>query len=260
MNINGIPRWPLVWITGAGTGIGRATALRLAEQGSDVVISGRRREILQQVADDAKKAGYIGRILPLEMDVTQPGANQRALDWIEAQWRLPDLVVFNAGNHTPMTLDELSVETCRSLMDINFLAVMAGLEAVLPRMRKRGHGQVACVASLASYRGLPTAAAYGASKAALVNACEALAVELQGSGVQLQVVNPGFVRTPLTDQNPFDMPQLISPEEAAYQLVKGLGSRRFEIRFPSAFARTLALLRMLPYGLYFKLIKRSTGF
>jgi NADP-dependent 3-hydroxy acid dehydrogenase YdfG len=162
MNINGIPRWPLVWITGAGTGIGRATALRLAEQGSDVVISGRRREILQQVADDARKAGYIGRILPLEMDVTQPGANLRALDWIEAQWRLPDLVVFNAGNHTPMTLDELSVETCRSLMDINFLAVMAGLEAVLPRMRKRGHGQVACVASLASYRGLPTAAAYGA--------------------------------------------------------------------------------------------------
>ncbi|MGD9860930.1 MAG: SDR family NAD(P)-dependent oxidoreductase [Marinobacterium sp.] len=260
MNINGIPRWPLVWITGAGTGIGRATALRLAEQGSDVVISGRRREILQQVADDARKAGYIGRILPLEMDVTQPGANQRALDWIEAQWRLPDLVIFNAGNNQPMPLDQLSAKTCRDLMEINYLAVMAGMEAVIPRMRARGQGQIACVASLAGYRGLPTAAAYGASKAALVNACEALAVELQGSGVQLQVVNPGFVRTPLTDQNPFDMPQLISPEEAAYQLVKGLGSRRFEIRFPSAFARTLALLRMLPYGLYFKLIKRSTGF
>lgn len=260
MNTHGIPRWPLVWITGAGTGIGRATALRLAEEGSDVVISGRRHEVLQQVADDARAAGYMGRILPLVMDVTQPDANQQALDRIETQWRLPDLVIFNAGNHKPMPLDELSVDTCRSLMDINFLAVMAGLEAVLPRMRARGRGQVACVASLASYRGLPTAAAYGASKAALINACEALAVELQGSGVRLQVVNPGFVRTPLTDQNPFEMPQLISPEEAAYQLVKGLGSRRFEIRFPSAFARTLALLRMLPYGLYFRLIKRSTGF
>lgn len=259
MNISGIPRWPLVWITGAGTGIGRATALRLAEQGSDVVISGRRLEVLQQVADDAKSAGYIGRILPLVMDVTQPGANRQALDRIEAQWRLPDLVIFNAGNHQPMPLGQLSVETCRGLMEINFLAVMAGLEAVIPRMQARGQGQIACVASLAGYRGLPTAAAYGASKAALINACEALAVELQGSGVQLQVVNPGFVRTPLTDLNEFEMPQLISPEEAAYQLVKGLGSRRFEIRFPHGFARTLALLRMLPYWLYFKLIKRGTG-
>lgn len=260
MNISGIPRWPLVWITGAGTGIGRATALRLAEQGSDVVISGRRLEVLQQVADDAKAVGCMGRILPLELDVTRPDANRKALDHIEAQWRLPDLVIFNAGNHRPMPLDQLSVDTCRELMQINFLAVMAGLEAVIPRMRARGQGQIACVASLAGYRGLPTAAAYGASKAALINACEALAVELQGSGVKLQVVNPGFVRTPLTDLNEFAMPQLITPAEAAYQLVKGLNSRRFEIRFPKAFARTLALLRLLPYGLYFKLIKRSTGF
>lgn len=85
-------------------------------------------------------------------------------------------------------------------------------------------------------------------------------MELQGSGVRLQVVNPGFVKTPLTDQNPFEMPQLITPEEAARQLVAGLHGRGFEIRFPKGFARTLALLRRLPYGVYFRLIKKGTGF
>ncbi|MBV0933016.1 SDR family NAD(P)-dependent oxidoreductase [Marinobacterium weihaiense] len=255
-----LPRWPLVWITGAGTGIGRATALRLAEEGSDVIVSGRRLEPLQELRQEARQRDLYGRILPLVMDVTEPGRYETALAQIEAEWKLPDLVILNAGNHQPMPLNELNVATCRELMDINYFAVMAGLEAILPRMRRRGSGQIACTASLASYRGLPTAAAYGASKAALVNACEALQVELQGSGVRLQVINPGFVKTPLTDQNPFEMPQLISPHEAARQLVAGLHSRRFEIRFPGRFARSLALLRQLPYGLYFRLVKRSTGF
>lgn len=255
-----LPRWPLVWITGAGTGIGRATALRLAAEGSDVIVSGRRDEPLQTLKQEALTGDLYGRILPLRLDVTVDGAYEQALDRIETDWKLPDLILLNAGNHQPMPLSKLSEQTCRSLMEINYFAVMAGLEAILPRMQQRGSGQVACTASLAGYRGLPTAAAYGASKAALINACEALQVELQGSGVRLQVVNPGFVKTPLTDQNPFEMPQLITPEEAARQLVAGLHGRGFEIRFPKGFARTLALLRRLPYGVYFRLIKKGTGF
>lgn len=259
MNIH-MPRWPLVWITGGGSGIGRATALRLAAEGSDVIVSGRRLEALISVQDEAQQRRLDGRILPKVLDVTDAAAFSRTLDEIESEWKLPDLVILNAGDHQPMALDELSTDTCRRLMEINYFAVMAGLEALLPRMRRRGWGQIACTASLASYRGLPTAAAYGGSKAALVNACEALQVELQGSGVRLQVINPGFVKTPLTDRNAFEMPQLISPEEAADALVKGLHSRRFEIRFPRGFAWTLALLRHLPYGLYFRWVKRGTGF
>ncbi|MBR9829337.1 MAG: SDR family NAD(P)-dependent oxidoreductase [Oceanospirillales bacterium] len=254
-----LPRWPLVWITGAGSGIGRATALRLAAEGSDVIVSGRRFEPLQALQREARGHDLYGRILPLPMDVTASGAYAQALERIEAEWKLPDLVLLNAGDHQPMPLAELNQDTCRKLMEINYFAVIAGLEAILPRMRLRGSGQIACTASLAGYRGLPTAAAYGASKAALINACEALQVELQGSGVRLQVINPGFVKTPLTDQNPFEMPQLISAEDAARQLVAGLHSRRFEIRFPKAFARTLALLRLLPDGLYFRWVKKGTG-
>ncbi len=113
---------------------------------------------------------------------------------------------------------------------------------------------------LAAYRGLPTAAAYGASKAALVNACEALQVELSGTGVRLQVINPGFVKTPLTDRNAFAMPQLITSEEAAAALIKGLHSWRFEVRPPRGFAWMLALLRRLPYRLYFRWVQKGTGF
>ncbi|GAA0788709.1 SDR family NAD(P)-dependent oxidoreductase [Marinobacterium sediminicola] len=255
-----MPRFPLVWITGAGTGIGRATALSLAAKGSDVIVSGRRADVLEEVSAQAVGDCLEGRILPLVMDVTQPGAYQQALEHIEQQWKLPDLVILNAGNHQPMPLASLNLDTCRTLMEVNYFAVMAGLEVLLPRMKARGSGQIACTASLASYRGLPTAAAYGASKAALVNACEALQVELQGSGVRLQVINPGFVKTPLTDRNTFAMPQLISPEEAAEALVRGLHSSGFEIRFPRGFAWTLALLRRLPYRIYFKWVKKGTGF
>ncbi len=251
--------WRRVWITGAGTGIGRSTVLLLARRGCDVVITGRRMNILESVAEEARAQGYDGRIWPLSMDVTEPGAYERAVADIQQHWDLPDLVILNAGNHIEMPLDQLNLDSCRSLMEINYFAVMAGLETVLPLMRARGSGQVACTASLAGYRGLPTAAAYGASKAALINACEALQVELAGSGVRLQVINPGFVKTPLTDRNTFAMPQLISPENAAEAIVKGLQSSRFEIRFPRLFATSMALLSFLPDWLYFRLVKRGTG-
>ncbi|MBP0048892.1 SDR family NAD(P)-dependent oxidoreductase [Marinobacterium sp. AK62] len=252
--------WRLAWITGAGTGIGRATALALAERGCDVLVSGRRYEPLNEVVQTAVESGLEGRIRPLVLDVTRPGAYRQALDTIEREWTLPDLVILNAGTHHAMTLDEFSVKPCRDLMEVNYFAVMSGLEVLVPAMRRRGRGQIACTASLAGYRGLPTAAAYGASKAALINACEALQVELQGTGVRLQVINPGFVKTPLTDRNRFEMPQLISAEEAARALLKGLTSNRFEIRFPRLFALFMASLKLLPDNLYFRLIKRGTGF
>ncbi len=113
------------------------------------------------------------------------------------------------------------------------------------------------MASVAGYRGLPTAAAYGASKAALINLCESLWLDLKGSGIRLQVINPGFVRTPLTEKNDFKMPALIEPDEAAERILKGLLSDRFEITFPKRFVYLLKLLRILPYRWYFNLISRT---
>ena len=134
-----------------------------------------------------------------------------------------------------------------------------GLAAILPAMIGRGSGHIAVVSSVAGYRGLPTAAAYGATKASLINMCEALAFDLHGTGVRLQLVNPGFVDTPLTRRNSFPMPFLMTVEDAAERIHRGLRSRKFEIAFPRRFTLWLKLMRILPYALYFPILRRATG-
>ncbi|HNB29106.1 MAG TPA: SDR family NAD(P)-dependent oxidoreductase, partial [Alphaproteobacteria bacterium] len=160
------------------------------------------------------------------------------------------------GTHKPMPAGQFSAATLRALMEINLFGVAHGLEALLPRMIARGRGRVALVASLAGYSGLPSAAAYGASKAALINLAEAMRPELRANGVVLQVINPGFVRTPLTAKNDFPMPFLIDAADAAEAIRRGLMSDRFEIAFPWLFARLMKLLRALPYRLFFLLTQR----
>ena len=130
------------------------------------------------------------------------------------------------------------------------------LAAVLPRFIGKQAGHVAVVSSVAGYRGLPTSAAYGASKAALINMCEALKPELDRYGVKLSLICPGFVRTPLTDRNAFPMPFLMEAEEAAERIVNGLLRGKFEITFPRRFTWWLKLGRCLPYAWYFLLTRR----
>jgi short-subunit dehydrogenase len=158
-----------------------------------------------------------------------------------------------------MPVAQFRLDTCRQLMEVNYFGIMNLLDRLLPKMRARGRGTLVLVASVAGYRGLPTAAAYGGSKAAVINAAEALAAELRGSGIDLKLVNPGFVRTPLTDRNDFEMPFLVEPEEAAAAILRGLRKPGFEIAFPTRFVLMMKLLRLLPYRLYFSVIRRKTG-
>lgn len=249
----------LIWITGAGTGIGRATALALAEQGHRVVISGRRLEALEAVVASGRDAGLAGTLIPLPLDVTDLHAIDTALETLVSREGLPDTVMLCAGNHEPMPVAQFRLDTCRQLMEVNYFGIMNLLDRLLPKMRARGRGTLVLVASVAGYRGLPTAAAYGGSKAAVINAAEALAAELRGSGIDLKLVNPGFVRTPLTDRNDFEMPFLVEPEEAAAAILRGLRKPGFEIAFPTRFVLMMKLLRLLPYRLYFSVIRRKTG-
>ncbi len=126
-------------------------------------------------------------------------------------------------------------------------------------MVARGDGGIAVVSSVAGYRGLPTSLAYGASKAALINFTETLYLDLRTKGVSVYLVNPGFVETPLTDRNEFEMPALIPPEQAAAQMLRGFERGQFEIHFPKRFTRFMKLLRLLPYRLFFPLVHRITG-
>jgi len=164
--------------------------------------------------------------------------------------------VFNAGTHIPMTAETFAVEPFRRLVETNLMGTVNGLGQIVPRFVRRGHGHIAVVASLAGYRGLPTSAAYGATKAALINMCEALRPELERHNVRLTLINPGFVETPLTDKNDFPMPFLIPVEEAVEHIMRGLAGSGFETAFPWRFAFLMKLLRLLPDGLFFFLTRR----
>ncbi len=241
------------WITGASSGIGAAAAKRLAADGWRVAITARSEDKLNALAaeNDLLKA-YAG-------DVTDLAQMKDIVRRIELDLGHIDLVILNAGTYKHDVMSAFSAENFAHHLDINLQGVANGLEAVLPPMLERQSGHIALVASVAGYRGLPRSLSYGATKAALINMAEALAIEMLDKGIKVQVINPGFIKTPLTDKNDFPMPMLMDVDEAADKLVKGLSSNKFEITFPWAFAFLLKLAGLLPDKLYFRLVKKATA-
>lgn len=242
----------VVWITGASSGLGAALARRMAQEGRTVAASARRRDRLEALAAEA--SGDLIRLFPL--DVEDPETLRAAVAQIEREAGPIGQAVLNAGTHQPVDPRALKAEDFRRLVELNLMGTVHCLAAVLPGMIARGRGRIAIVASVAGYRGLPTAAAYGMTKAGLINMAEALRVELAPLGIVVQIVNPGFVRTPLTDRNAFPMPFLMAPEAAAEAFYRGLQSDRFEISFPRRLVWIMKLLRCLPAPLAFAATRR----
>jgi short-subunit dehydrogenase len=242
-----------IWITGASTGIGRAVALRLARDGHVVVASARNLEALGALSQERAAPG---RIEALALDVTDAAAVAMAVERIENTIAPIALALLNAGTHRAVRADRFDADTFRALVELNLFGTVNCLAALLPRFIARRSGHIAIVASVAGYAGLPTASAYGMTKAGLINMAEALQPELAALGVKLQIVNPGFVRTPLTDRNEFPMPFLIGPDDAAAAIERGLASSRFEIAFPKRFTLIMKLLRLLPYRPFFAITRR----
>lgn len=244
----------VTWVTGASSGIGAALAHALAAQGRDVAISARSAAALAEIA-----AADPRRLRAMPLDVTAPEACAAVVDSIEAAMGPIGLAVLNAGTHKPLSADDFDVATARLLVEVNLMGVVNCLAPVLARMRARRAGHIAIVASVAGYGGLPTASAYGATKAALINLAESLKLDCDRLGIKLQLVNPGFVKTPLTARNEFPMPFLMPVDAAVRALVDGLASDRFEIAFPRRFALLIRLLNLLPYPAYFAAVRRITG-
>ncbi len=245
----------IAWITGASSGIGAALALRMARDGWTVAASARDAKALGTVA--AAAAG--GRIVPVPLDVTSLAACRAAVGHVEEEIGPIATAVLAAGTHIPVEAATFEAATVRKLVEVNLMGVVHAVDAVLPSLVERRAGRLAIVSSVAGYRGLPTSAGYGATKAALINFAESLKFDLDRLGIVTQVVCPGFVRTPLTDRNPFPMPFLMEVEEAAERLYRGLQGDAFEIIFPRRFALILKLLGLLPDALYFALMHRATG-
>ena len=244
-----------VWLIGASSGIGLALARTLIARGAKVAVSARNADALHELAAGTRPAS----VLPLPLDATCIDQLQGALREMIDAWGGVDIALFLQGTHEPVRAWTLDSGVAHRLVETNLLSVLDSLAVVLPQMLRQGSGGIAICSSVAGYRGLPTSLVYGATKAALINLAETLYMDLSPRGIAVWIVDPGFVKTPLTDRNEFRMPALISPEEAAAQIVAGLASGRFEIHFPKRFTRWLRLLRLLPYGLYFRLVRRATG-
>ena len=252
------PAWKdaRVWIVGASTGIGAATAKLLLSRGARVALSARSAGKLAEVAGDAVASG-LAALEPL--DFTDHASVQAAWARVHARWGGIDLVLVVAGTHEEIRAWELTDAKARALLETNLHGVLGTVAAILPALLAQGHGTIGIVSSVAGYGGLPKALVYGASKAALINFAETLYLDLAPRGLGVALINPGFVRTPLTDRNAFPMPYLISADEAATEIVAGLERGDFEIHFPRAFSRRLKLLRLLPYRWYFAIVRKATG-
>lgn len=247
------PQHGCAWITGASSGIGAALAQELAERGWTVAISARRQSELDTIAATNE------HIHAYACDVTDRKAMSKIAVAIEAAHGPIALAVLNAGIYLPTNLPEFDADLFDRSFEVNLGGVVNGLNALVPGMVARGEGHISFVASVTGYGGLGTSAAYGATKAALINMAESLAMDLKSNGVHVSSIAPGFVRTPATDSNEFPMPFIIEAEEAAKRIADGLAKNKTHIAFPKRFTFLLRLINLLPRGLYVKLVGKVTS-
>lgn len=243
-----VPADGCAWVTGGSTGIGAAIALKLAEAGWTVAVSARGAEALQAMA-----AGFSGngKIVAFPLDVTDIDAVRATEAAIEAQCGPVALAILSAGTFKAEEAKNFTAARVKLHFDLNVMGVAHVLEMLLPKMIARRKGQVAIISSVAGYRGLPTSPSYSGSKAALIAMAESLKLDCDRYNVKIQVVNPGFIKTPLTDKNEFPMPFLMPVEKAAEALARGLRGNGFEIAFPTPFVLIMKFIRHLPNALYF---------
>lgn len=244
----------LIWITGASSGIGEALSYGLAQHGAQLVLTARRKEKLDQISQNIQQQ-YNLNPLVLPADVTDLTQLEAASKEMQANVGLPDIVIANAGSHVFSRPLEFDAREYRAIMDLNFGGMLNTFHTVLPAMLERGTGHLVGMASLAGYRGLPRAAAYGASKAAMIHFLESIYFHLEPKNIIVTTVNPGFVKTPLTDKNDFAMPFLMSSEDAARVIIDGVRREKRVVAFPYLFSCTLALLRIIPFPVYKFLVK-----
>lgn len=223
------------WLVGASQGLGRALAILLHAQGARLIVSSRAGPDLYNLAAQIK-----ARALPL--DVQDSDAVRKAGQRLGPV----DGVIYNAGAYDPMPTQEWDTDKALRMVDVNLNGAIRILGEVVPQLLAQGHGDITLIGSLAGYRGLPKAIGYGASKAALISLGETMRFDLKGSGVRVRVVNPGFIKTRLTDKNGFQMPQLMTPERAARHVERAMHRKRFRTDFPYPFAGAIRLMRRLP--------------
>ena len=241
-----------IWITGASSGIGKALSIKFANEGWEVAASARRESLLNDLNKENSK------INSFPLDVKDEENAKKVFKSIIEKMGTIDICVFCAGIHDPASEKKLSTEKIREIMETNFFGTVNCIMAVNKYYRERKSGHISIVSSVASYRGLPAASAYCASKSALSSFAESLYFDFIRYNVRISVVNPGFIKTPMTDKNKFAMPMIKSAEYAAEKMFIGFTKKNsFEIHFPFVFTTMMKLLKIMPNWLYFLLVKKG---
>ena len=241
-----------IWITGASSGIGKALAIKFAQEGWKVAISARRENLLKEISKSQNNIDYF------PLDVTDIEKCKTVFNDVKKKLGDVNISVFCTGIHDPKSEKKLNLEKVRKIMEVNFFGTVNSINAVYDYYKDKKSGQISIVSSVAGYRGLPAAGAYCASKSALSSFAESLYFDFKRDNVRISLVSPGFIKTPMTDQNDFPMPMIKSPEFAAEQMFKGLTrSKSFEIHFPKTFTSLMKVLKVIPNGLYFKIVEKG---
>jgi len=241
-----------IWITGASSGIGRALAIKFANEGWIVAASARRENLLQELNKINEN------IYSFPLDVTNIDQCKTVFNNIVDKLKDIEISIFSTGIHDPESEKEFSLEKIRKIMEVNYFGTMNSINSVYNYYNSKKSGQISIVSSVAGYRGLPAAGAYCASKSALTSFTESLHFEMKRKNVRVSLISPGFIKTPMTDQNDFPMPMIKSPEFAAEKIYTGLVNKKgFEIHFPKAFTFIMKLLSILPSSIYFKIVEKG---
>ncbi len=241
-------RGKVALVTGASSGIGKAVCLELIQEGCRVGLLARRSDLLNELEQTIKEQG--GEAIALPADVLIEGQVQEAVQTLLAAWGRIDIAIANAGVGRLHRIVKLTTEKVHQTMDLNFYGAWHIFEAVLPGMLNQGEGHLVGISSVASFRGLPKGGPYSASKAALTKLMESARVELKPKGISCTVIHPGYVHTPLADQNRTPMPFIVDADKAAIKIVKFIKQGRSEAVFPWQLAMMMPLYRILPNYIY----------
>ena len=244
-----------IWITGGSTGIGRALALKFANNGWNVAVSARRENLLRELEKSNQN------IFSYPLDVTNKDNCREVFQNINAKFKNIDISFFSTGTWDPKKEKDIDVEQIENVMKVNFFGTLNCIKSVEEYYRKRGSGHISIVSSIAGYRGLPNSTGYGPSKSALNNLAESLYFDFKRYGVRVSLISPGFIKTPMTDKNDFKMPFLKTVDYAAEKIFKGLTkTNEFEIHFPKQLTLILKFLKILPNSWYLSLVGKLTKY
>ena len=241
-----------IWITGASSGIGKALAIKFANEGWQVAASARRESLLKELSNQYTN------IQSFPLDVTDSDKCKSVFKDIVEKFENIEICVFGTGIHDPQSEKKFNLEKIKKIMEVNFFGTMNSINSVYDYFAQKKVGQISIISSVAGYRGLPAAGAYCASKSALTSFAESLHFEMKRKNVRVSLISPGFIKTPMTDQNDFPMPMIKSPEFAADQIYNGLIKKSgFEIHFPKVFTFFMKFLRILPSSIYFRFLEKG---